>query len=109
MRLREMPRRIADSLSQRGFVETRQRKSVSGYLRGDLPDTAVLSSIPLQSMEFRETTDRHFARNLAVALAIAVLTLWFLHTILGVILLVVTIGILAIVLNAPVTWLVSKG
>src|SRR5688572_4502794 len=49
------------------------------------------------------------ARQLAIALAIAVVALWFLSTIVDVVLLVVAVGILAIMLNAPVTWLVARG
>lgn len=60
-------------------------------------------------MEPSERDSWRTARNIAVALSIAVVALWFLHEIVGVLLLIVCIGILAIVINAPVTWLQRRG
>ena len=48
-------------------------------------------------------------RHAAVALFVTAAALWFLHKIVGTLLVVFTIFVLAIVLNAPVSWLVEKG
>lgn len=60
-------------------------------------------------MESPEQNSWRLARNIAVALALAVVALWFLHQIVGMILLMICIGILAIVINAGVSWLQRKG